>query len=475
MLAISVRLLAGSYRADDTGSVLAGVAAEEFPPSPLRLFAALVAAGGTPAGGHQVPTAALEVIERAEPPTIVTRARHTVAERLPRYVVRAEARSAVHPQTREVLAHMEYVGRTGTMVRPSPRVLLDVPELTYVWPSVDAVPLLEELRWRAARIGYLGTSDSPVALVVRDVPAPPEGPAWVPDPYGERLLRVPRPGTLAVLDAYYRRWATQGPATNRAQFPALDRRAAYRPPEDAVARSPGRIAAVLHLRPPLPGRRIRRLVDHLRAAMLARYQDLFGTPPDVLHGHVHRTVPHHLVALLPLPHVGAPYATGAIHGVALWVPDAAAELTPRLVAALFAVRRLTAPGIETELFPWEGQARPWAAHPRRWRGPARRWVTAFPAVFERFTDPDLTEVGRWCAHAGLPAPVRIRVSRQPLIPGALDLHPAEVHRTDRPDIPRRPYAHLALEFPVPVEGPVVVGAARSAGFGLCAPWDGEVA
>ena len=116
----------------------------------------------------------------------------------------------------------------------------------------------------------------------------------------------------------------------------------------------------------------------------------------------------------------------------------------------------------------EDEKRPWAADPRRWQGPSATWVTAFPVIHERRGVPGLPEAARWCRHAGLPAPVAFRSVRTPLIPGAVDLAPVEVNRPGRPALP---YSHAELRFAEPVAGPVVVGAGRQRGFGLCVPVD----
>lgn len=102
--------------------------------------------------------------------------------------------------------------------------------------------------------------------------------------------------------------------------------------------------------------------------------------------------------------------------------------------------------------------------PQRWTREARRWITAFPAVHERRVPLNLEEVSRWCTHAGLPRPVAFRSSRSPLVPGGVDLAPVEVNRPGRPGFR---YSHIELRFGNLVKGPVVIGAARQRGLGLC--------
>ena len=50
----------------------------------------------------------------------------------------------------------------------------------------------------------------------------------------------------------------------------------------------------------------------------------------------------------------------------------------------------------------------------------------------------------------------------------MDLAPVEVNRPGRPGLP---YSHVELWFEERVAGPVVIGAGRQRGLGLCAPID----
>jgi len=74
MLAISVDLLHGTFRgasADDTALTGAGNDSGEWPPSPARLFAALVAADGTGPRQRVTDGSELLALEKAPPPSIL--------------------------------------------------------------------------------------------------------------------------------------------------------------------------------------------------------------------------------------------------------------------------------------------------------------------------------------------------------------------------------------------------------------------
>ena len=261
-----------------------------------------------------------------------------------------------------------------------------------------------------------------------------------------------------------------GASTRRDRtIPALRYQVAYRAPGGAVGgASESSVAAWLQLRASVSGRRVTAVTTLFKKAVLAQYQRLFGEPPAVLHGHGHDRTGYELARYLALPDVGFTHSRGRIHGLAVWLPpESNTELVQRVQVAAESIRQLDSAGVNVAVHPWAGEARPRAAHPDRWtRDRSVRWATAFPAIHERHGPLTLAEVGRWCAHAGLPEPISFRSDRRPLVHGGVDLAPAEVHRPGRPG---RPYSHIELVFAEPISGPVVIGSGRQRGFGLCVP------
>ena len=61
----------------------------------------------------------------------------------------------------------------------------------------------------------------------------------------------------------------------------------------------------------------------------------------------------------------------------------------------------------------------------------------------------------------------MRVSFAPLVPGSP--HSRSFHVKPRTGRPPRPLTHAEVEFPVKVRGPVLIGAGRYAGYGVCRP------
>ena len=466
MLAISVELLHGTFRGDPEGTANTGALKRgEWPPSPARLFAALVAADGTRERCRVTDGAELAWFERLPPPVIHAHAQPCHWQLEPRYVVKHEVSASKN-------THQEYVGRAGALSRSGVRVSPRDPHIVYSWnmASPDQAKL-DALRRRAARVGYLGGSDSPVRLriMTRLPKSTGRTDTFVPDERGDTVINVTAPGDLQVLDRMYDAWCERGASVSRLQFPALRHGSRYRSPWSAEPIDRGEVVAWLRLGMAVSGRRISTITSLFKEAILSQYQRIHGEPPAVLHGHGFDGHGYDIARYLALPDVGYSRSRGRLHGLALWMPPGCGDIVCRMARdAAFAVRQLTGRDVDIAVTPREDELRPMAARPDRWLRPSRRWMTAVPAIHERRRALDLAEVARWCRHAGLPEPIAFRAARTPLVSGALDLAPVEVNRPDRPALP---YCHVDLKFALAVPGPVVIGSGRQRGFGLCIPID----
>ena len=467
MLSVTVEFLHGTFRADPDGTAHTGrLEYGEWPPSPSRLFAAFVAADGTRDRCRHTSGAELGVFLGAPPPVIRASAgREVHHQRLqPRFIVKQEGKPVKGAQ-------QEYVGRTAVEVRPGVRVSARYPRVQYCWPIEVSESDLRALQVRAARVGYLGCADSPVRVRVSATDAavgPMPTTAFEPDLGGEVAIGVPAPGHLEALDAAFDEWTAEGASVGRSQFPALVNKERYRAPGKSSAPSAkGRVAVTLVLRPSVSARRVSEVTATFKAAILQHYQASHGEPPPELHGHGFDSRRYDTARYLALPDVGHAHAKGRIHGVALWLPATAPDgLAAAVRVAAARITRLDATGINVGVEMWDGQRKPASVRPSRWSGPAHHWVSVFPVIHERHGQVTLAEVTRWCANAGLLAPVAVRNSRSPLIAGAARLASVEVHRQGRP---KRPFSHVELWFDEPVAGPVVIGSGRQRGFGLCLP------
>ena len=274
------------------------------------------------------------------------------------------------------------------------------------------------------------------------------------------------------------------PVPNRRQGYARPRKA------DAVAES----GSVFDPRPlvlALAGKRVSlpatlNLTAALRGALMSACPE--QPPPEWFSGHKPGggpTAEPHL-ALFPLPFVGDRHADGRILGLALALPrkldpqEASRCLEAFLHDAdsglpqehrLFLGRLLDcAIGLETRERP------PKNLDADTWTRPSRVWASVTPVVLNRhFNGGDKWEqaaesVKEACLHIGLPRPREALLHSVSLVEGAP--HAREYPQlTRKSDGGRQSHSHAAVVFDEPVRGPVLIGAGRFRGYGLCRPMD----
>jgi CRISPR-associated protein Csb2 len=285
MLAITVALLHGTFHGgspDDTVPA-GGHVAGEWPPSPARLFSALVAADGTRQRCQFTTGEELGWLERLPPPDIYAAPPEDVL------VSRLQDRYVVVDATEDG-AVQDYPARQARQARLVRRGVRQSPRdatITYVWPDASPSPgQLAALRVRAARVGYLGCADTPAMLVVSDCLPADLGGCWRVDRSSPMTLPVPYPGFLRALDASYDAWAG-GVKTRRSWI--RTERVGYLPPGAAAAKPrPARPFMIwLRLDRAVGGGNLLAVTDTLRQAVLDHVQRLLpdGEVPDVLHGH----------------------------------------------------------------------------------------------------------------------------------------------------------------------------------------------
>jgi CRISPR-associated protein Csb2 len=244
-------------------------------------------------------------------------------------------------------------------------------------------------------------------------------------------------------------------------------------------------------------------------------------PPPWVSGHLEAGQPlrdgkQHL-AFLPLPFVSSDYADGHLLGVALafprWVPrqERGRVLGPMLLEPS-GERKPVQLQLGT-LGVWTIIKRDWsepreALKPETWSAypdGSRTWASVTPVVLDGFPKEDrlrdrsawnsevLAMLARACERVGLPEPVsvdfdttswhqgspRASLKRRPLR-GHSEVADASAGIGDGfPPYPAkgtsgiRPQFHVWLRFAEPVVGPVLLGAGRFLGYGLCKPlWGG---
>ncbi len=487
MLAIDVELLFGTIRAGspDDLTITGDGDPGEWPPSPARLLAALVAADGTGDRMRATTGAELALLEQADPPLVVCD-RALEAEEDPAAGRTGLLRSPQHERFVVVDANargstvQEYPLRRAEAVRRVAVLAPRTARITYVWPGLRPAPAdIEGLRARAARVGYVGCADSPVRVTVRVLDGDgPVGAAdgravWRPDEDGDAFIETPYPGIVDDLDRQFRAF-TNGQWVRRAWLPS--NRTPYRTPAPRAPAivTPMPVGIWLSLPRSVAGRHVLRLTEALRSATIAHLQEVRGPGADLpfeVTGHGASTAEWDQVQFLALPNVGYRHSDGRVHGLAVAIPERAPPtLVEELRVAVSRILELRLAGgrvVPVERQTWGENT---AAKPGRWTRPSRRFASAFPVVQDRFAKrgPSLDDVARWCQQAHLPPPLNARLHPLPFAPGAVVLRPHEAVRSGRE---RRPYTHLVVELRAPVRGPVAIGHLRSFGLGLLVPLD----
>lgn len=367
----------------------------------------------------------------------------------------------------------------------------------FLWPDAAPAEHGEGLRRLCDRVTRLGHSSSLVrcTLVERAIE-----PSLVPRSSGAHVLRVVGPGQLERLEWAYMRHR----AVDARVLPALPQR--YGEPDVVEPEGPRSVFGDEWIvfervggQRPL-GSRGSDLAIAFRQALIEVHgkADL----PAVLSGHAasgERTSQPH-IAFVPLPWVGHAHADGSIQGMSLIAPRSIApgerETMLRLIARWEKERGDENDDYAVDLGTPSGLGRPLhvrfrrvdvptkaALSTARWCRASRRFITATPIALDRHPGNLRSNIERSahkaaseaeasiadaCERIGLPRPISVSISLAPLLPGAQHVRQFAPW-PPKPGKTRRARAHADIVFPVMVRGPVLVGAGRYFGLGLCLP------
>ena len=211
-------------------------------------------------------------------------------------------------------------------------------------------------------------------------------------------------------------------------------------------------------------------------------------PPEWFSGHTPdgkpTTSPH--MAMFPLPFAGSEHADGRVMGLALALPRELNQQEAARCLSAFLYNSDTGLPREHKLFDgrWfecdielETRERPpFNLISDTWTGKSRVWASVTPVVFNRHFDGD----DKWeraaesmkdaCEHIGLPRPSELLLHPTSLVQGiplSREFPRMARHRNGG----QRRHAHAVVIFKEPVQGPVMIGAGRYRGYGLCRPMD----
>lgn len=475
MLTLEVEFLTGvCYAARSQASEL-----PDWPPQPDRLFSALVAAWGT-RGEQPAERAALEWLERQPAPAIcATKADH-----------RRIGIAYVPPN--DVGDKVEALpDRRKRQPRMFPAAVPAEPVISFAWVTQPDPATLQSLQALARDTAYLGHSSS----LVRCAFAIGAGQNGTSQPSQRSIY----PGRLEYLEREYR-------AHRRPQLGELVTGGA---PAGTVAEGSRSLFSGRFItfeddggdfQPDL--RAFPLVAKRTRDALMK----LHGDPiPEWLSGHLPggspTSTPH--LAIIPLADVGFDRSEGRLLGFALVLPaarqheretaltkwlDGLAPTNPwsAFTSALVALQHLKL-----------GERGVWAVtqseypsrrslQARRYTKASRRWASVTPVALDRYPkakgeawDAEVQAIIRQsCENIGLPAPARVRVAKHSSVQGAPSAAPsgnapAWTGWTLAGALTNRVLLHVDLEFAEPVAGPVLLGAGRFLGLGLCLAMDGD--
>lgn len=403
-----------------------------------------------------------------------------------------------------------------------PTVVPADPQVWFSWadaePSGEQFTVLDGLCSRVARLGHSSTFVS-----CRAVAEPPPEPALVPGASDGMTLRVPRSG---MIDRLEREFALQ---QGRVQGPLPAGSAVYATKGAAAVDIPTPLLGgdwiVLSLPRPLgsggpEALHLTRSLDLARAVRGALLAHSREPVPEILSGHHEGERPTAVLqrphlAIVPLPNVGDRHSDGSVLGVGLVLPSALtteeyssvegavrawAEATSLTISMGGPSGRGLRFELKARLDPAPGTARlgPGIASEERatlrrttWCRPSSEWASVTPVALDRFPGdlgsqrPDVraraedearATVIRACQFAGLPEPVEVEVDSAAFL-GAVPTARKNGRLAGFSAFKAgtsgqvRLGVHARLHFDRPVAGPVLIGAGRYLGYGLCLPLD----
>jgi CRISPR-associated protein Csb2 len=193
-----------------------------------------------------------------------------------------------------------------------------------------------------------------------------------------------------------------------------------------------------------------------------------------------------------LPFVGSKYADGHIMGLAMAIPrhvDAPGETREETLRRVLGAILFRKNGEDKTIRLWRNKGSrdhweweldretsdypPETLRGSTWTRPSREWASVTPVVlghypkkkFEGDAERILIEA---CTSAGLPRPLALRLTPVSVFTGA-------GHAKAMPEFTAggrglcRYQVHVAVQFPEPVQGPVLLGRGRFRGYGLLRP------
>ena len=445
----------------------------EWPPSPWRVYQALVAGSAMERRRAPELEAALRHLETLSPP-VVTAPRAAVLRAMRASVPDNDGDRvlALHAKGKPVAARTKAAELVSFRTRRARRFAGTV---TYEWEALAETPghfpALGAIARSVSAVGQ-GIDVALARAELLEAPSRPRGVRYTPSPDGRLAFSVPWRGGFDALQMRYRRERTRiDPGRVATRIELSPRSQGYR---SELELPPMRWAA-FSLRTPddrpliVDGARGTQVAAMVRHAIhhAAKCLDLDAGLICELMGHGGDG----RISVQPLPNVGYLHADGRIRRVLLVAPewvdgDAWRSVVSRLAgAALVAEASGEAVGMLAPI----AEPDPMLA---RYCGEGRCWTSATPVVLPGYDSlrgrlrPERS-VRKLLRHAGVAEALleRAAFARGSQLRGSA--HPLSYRRPGH--LARYPCLHLSVEWTVPVRGPLALGAGVGYGLGLLVP------
>ena len=497
----------------------------DWPPQPDRIFSALVATWGAHDGlkEAQAEREALEWLERQSPPFceasgaearttpsvfvppndyMVPRSKLTAAKWFRDYL----SQGISPPKKGGYLKSWKKAWdvmpderkRSGLKKRYFPAARPHNPVVRYVWdeePDESAFNALDRL---ARDTAYVGHSASLTRCRFTRLEAVPSKASQEP------RYRI-YPGRLKELRECYERFQQSANKKDRPRPGALVTARNQTPAERRNVFS-DRWLILEYVDGEIPDIRAAAIVARcIRRALMSGYGQIGSSIPTIVSGHATNgspaCAPH--MAVVPMSFTGFAYADGRVLGFALVPPTNSdlledetfrkvlRKLAPlndnygRRVLEVKSVQDTAANQAFALKFSPSFEAPPGfrsSLKPTIYTDYACRFATVTPIVLDRYLKKkgearieEISElVANACERIGLPRPVAVFPNKHSALQGVVSAYPsgrgpAWLNWRLPDSIAGRQLTHAVIEFAEPVEGPVVLGAGRFLGMGLCRP------
>ncbi len=473
-LVLEIEFLTGVCRAANGP----GNNSPDWPPQPDRVFSALASAWGI-RGELPVERTALEWLE-GQPPPVIRASAHSARTAPDVFVPPNDPKMSrvVNTYLKVLPEYRQRQPRRFPVARP------DDPSMELAWPKVPDAATFDALNALASCVGYVGHSGSLTRcrFIVGDTLQ------------SERKTMPARrrvyPGRLRELEEAHHA---------RPERPAIRPGAPIFAEHAPSPELPTEWLILEAVGGEVPDIRASALVGRLlRQALMAGYRraGLGGEIPEIVSGHAFDRTPTQLphLSIAPMAFVDSPHADGRVFGFAVIPPSGKMLLQIEGFRTAFETvapyraneqrRVLTLRGSPLRkplhLAPTaiDGNNRR-SLHAKPYLEESAQWASVTPIVLDRhLRRKDGAEVrelvARACEHTGLPRPDldRIRVGKHPAVQGVPPARPlAGEPPWTRWKLPKslesRQLVHAIIEFNQSVGGPVLLGAGRFTGLGLC--------